>query len=58
MFKIFKRSKLFLVIVNIVLVALNKKLNLGMSEMDIASLAGASATYIAGESYIDAKNKK
>jgi hypothetical protein len=54
MWKFFSR-KLLVILINIGIVSLNKKLDLGLNETDILSVAGASTAYILGQSYQDAK---
>lgn len=50
-------KKLTMVIVTTLLIALNEKLSLGMSQETIFTLAGMVAAYVAGQSVVDAKKE-
>lgn len=50
-------KKLIVTIVATLLIALNEKLSLGMSQETIYTLAGMVATYVAGQSHVDAKKE-
>lgn len=50
-------KKLTMVIVTTLLIALNEKLSLGMSQETIFTLAGMVAAYVVGQSAVDAKKE-
>lgn len=51
-------KKLIVATVTILLAALNKKFELGMSDETILVIAGVAATYVAGQSHVDAKKEQ